>query len=203
MTTLSPRIVLASASPRRRELLGSLGIKFDILPSNFDEEAFFAAGVGYHPSEIVTRLASEKALDVARRTSGDALVLGADTIVVLGGQILNKPVDKDDAVRMLMLLQGRTHTVYTGIAIVPVNGGIAGEPSADFGATGVTFAAFDERVAEAYVATGEPMDKAGAYGIQQKGAVLVERIDGDYFNVVGLPLNELAGLLARFDVGVW
>ena len=202
--SMKPRLILASASPRRRELLGSIGPAFEVVPSNVDEEPFFAEEGQWHPSEIVTQLAGEKAREVASRAAGDALVLGADTIVVLDGHILNKPVDVEDAVRMLMLLQGRTHTVYTGIALMRVqDGAVHGEPATDFAATGVTFTVFDERVARAYVATGEPMDKAGAYGIQQKGAVLIERIDGDYFNVVGLPLNKLAGLLARFGVSVW
>lgn len=200
MSHPAPRLVLASASPRRRELLSSIGLRFEVAPSAVDEEAFFAQASVLEPAEIVTRLAAAKAGDVARHQDGDCLVLGADTIVVLGGLILNKPVDEDDAVRMLLLLQGRTHTVYTGIALVSVTAGLAGEPATDFAATGVTFMPFDRQTAEAYVATGEPMDKAGAYGIQQKGAVLIERIDGDYFNVVGLPLNKLASLLARFGV---
>lgn len=200
--TAQPRLILASASPRRRELLSSIGAAFEVVPSSVDEEAFFADFGHLAPHEIAPALAKEKALDITRKTSGNALVIGADTIVVLDGQILNKPVDETDAVRMLMLLSGRTHTVYTGIAVVQVEERAVGEIATDYAATNVTFLPMTRAIAESYVATGEPMDKAGAYGIQQKGALLIERIDGDYFNVVGLPLNKLAVLLARFGVSV-
>ncbi len=203
MTAEAQQLILASASPRRRSLLSSIGLSFEVIPSNVDEEAFFVESGHLSPAQIAPTLAKEKALDIARKISGNALVIGADTIVVLDNHILNKPIDDSDAVRMLMLLSGRMHTVYTGIAVVEVLDGAVGEIATDYAATDVTFNPLSRQIAEAYVATGEPMDKAGSYGIQQKGALLIERIDGDYFNVVGLPLNKLAGLLGRFGIDVW
>jgi septum formation protein len=201
MQTRSPRLILASTSPRRRELLGMLGFDFEVVGSDYDEETFDYAIMP--PDQVVTELAVGKALTVAEQTTGDALVIGADTTVVLGGKYYAKPANPADAVRMLTELAGNTHQVYTGISIVPVEDGRHGKPVTDYAVTDVTFDPVPIETIEAYVATGEPLDKAGAYGIQGKALAFIPGINGDYFNVVGLPLNKLVALLGRFDVSVW
>ena len=184
-------LVLASASPRRRQLLDMLGIPVEVRPSHIPE----IRGAGESPVAYAERLAREKAGSVP-----GAFVLGADTTVVLGSDVLEKPADADDAVRMLMALQGRTHEVVTAVALV-ANG--TTRQRTDI--TRVTFRAADERRMRAYVATGEPMDKAGAYGIQGFGAALVERIEGDFFGVMGLPVRLVLDLLEeagwRYEFG--
>ncbi len=194
------RLVLASVSPRRRELLGLLGLPFEVVASGFDEEALAPAGLT--PAEYVTRLAAGKASEVVARTDGDALVIGADTTVILDGATLNKPADAADARRMLRLLSGRTHQVYTGLCLIAVRGGVVGEVRTDHAVTDVTFDALSDETIAAYVASGEPMDKAGAYGIQGKALSLIPGIRGDYFNVVGLPLELLRGLLLPYLPGI-
>jgi septum formation protein len=185
----SPRtpleIVLASSSPRRAQLLAMLDLRFEIEPAAIDERYVAGEAAAVHAE----RLAREKAEAIAggRR---HALVIGSDTVVVLDGDVLGKPRDGDDAVHMLLRLQGREHTVATGIAIAH-----AGETRSDVEQVRVRFRAFDEAHARAYVDTGEPMDKAGAYGIQGYGAALVERIEGDYFAVMGLPIAGMIRLL--------
>lgn len=189
MTPL-PTLILASGSPRRRELLQMLGIPFEVRPSHIPE----AQAPGEAPVAYAERLAREKALSVA----GD-LVLGADTTVLLDGRLLEKPLDAADALRMLRALQGRTHEVITSVALV--QGGRVGQAT---DITRVTFRPADDDYLRAYIATGEPMDKAGAYGIQGYGAALVERIEGDFFGVMGLPVRlvlrllEGAGVTYRF-----
>ena len=178
-----PLLVLASGSPRRRQLLEMLGIPIDVRPPHVPE----VRNPGESPQAYVERLAREKAASVP-----GALVLGADTTVVVDGEVLEKPVDAADALRMLQRLQGRVHQVITAIALKT--------PDSMLGATDVTAVTFrpaDDDVLRAYVATGEPMDKAGAYGIQGYGAALVERIDGDFFGVMGLPVRLVLDLLAR------
>lgn len=185
--------VLASSSPRRRQLLERLGIEFVVEPSDIDELVPEEAA----PDEIVRRLARDKAATVAHMRP-DSLVLAADTIVVLNGTILGKPVDADDARRMLRSLSGVTHTVYTGIAL---SHHASGRSIAASEATHVTFAHLTEGEIHSYVAGGSPMDKAGGYGIQDdQGALYVERIDGDYYSVVGLPLHRLYQVL-KSDFG--
>ncbi len=198
---MTPRLILASTSPRRRELLGLLGLPFEVVASRYDEDLLAPDGLA--PDEYVTRLATGKASEVAARTEGDALVLGADTTVILDGMALNKPADGEDARRMLRLLSGRTHRVYTGLCLIAVGGGIPGEVRTDHAVTDVTFDVLAEDTIAAYVATGEPLDKAGAYGIQGKALSFIPGISGDYFNVVGLPLNRLCILLGRFGVSIW
>lgn len=198
---MTPRLILASTSPRRRELLGLLGLPFEVVASRFDEASL--APNGLTPPEYVTRLARGKASEVAARTEGDALVIGADTTVILDGQMLNKPADDEDARRMLRLLSGRTHQVYTGLCLVPVKNGIAGNAQTDHAVTAVTFDTLTDETIAAYVATGEPLDKAGAYGIQGKALSFIPGIRGDYFNVVGLPVFLLCKMLTQFGVGVW
>jgi len=198
---VKPRLILASTSPRRRELLGALGLSFEIQPSDFDEDA---VPVGESsPEEWVVTLAAGKALAVAMQVKESAIVIGADTTVVLDGACLGKPKDPEDACRMLRSLSGRTHTVYTGLAIIQVTNGEAQSPITDVVGTEVVFDELTDEVIEAYVATGEPLDKAGSYGIQGKALSFIPRISGDYFNVVGLPLNRLVSLLKQQGISVW
>lgn len=178
-------VVLASSSPRRRELLGLLGITPEVVPANIEE----VHRPHETPTEYVLRLAREKCAAVRRE---GALVIAADTTVALKGQLLEKPRDADDAVRMLSLLQGRDHQVHTGLAVR-----YQGREASGVESTRVWFTRLTESQIRAYVATGEPMDKAGAYGIQGYGAVIVEKIEGDYFTVMGLGLARLVKLLAE------
>lgn len=178
---MMPTLVLASGSPRRRQLLEMLRIPLIVHPADVQEIPL----PGEAPAAYVRRLARDK----ARAVPGQ-LVLGADTTVVLDDRILEKPVDREDAVRMLMLLQGRTHSVFTAICLIA--NGIERHALDE---TRVTFRACDESWLRAYADTGEPLDKAGAYGIQGWGAALVERIEGDFFGVMGLPIRLLLRLL--------
>jgi septum formation protein len=182
------RLVLASASPRRAEILRAVGWAFEVAAANVDE----AARDGEEVSEYVERLACEKAEAVAEgRASG--LVLGADTVVAVGGQVLGKPVDTEDARRMLRLLSGRWHDVLTGVALVRAE---TREVLVAHELTRVRFAPLTEDEIAWYVATGEPADKAGAYAVQGRAALFIEEIEGDYWNVVGLPVRlvyKLAG----------
>lgn len=188
MTT--PRVILASQSPRRRELLRLIGIAHEVAPADLDESALPEEA----PAAHAERLAREKALTIARR-SPDAVTIGADTIVVIDGQILGKPRDREDARRMLALLSGRTHTVYTAVAVARGE-----ELVSSVEDVAVTFRPLDAQDIRAYIDTGEPLDKAGAYGIQGFGATIVERIDGDYFAVMGLAIVRLVRLLERVGV---
>jgi septum formation protein len=185
------RVVLASQSPRRRELLAQLGIVHEVRPADIDETPFPNEAPGPHSE----RLAREKAGSIAR-AEPDALVIGSDTIVVLDGDIMGKPRDAADARAMLRRLAGRTHTVHTALAIAH-----GGEVHSGVEVVAVTMREATDAELAAYVATGEPMDKAGAYGIQGYGAALVERIDGDYFAVMGLPLQRLVAMLRAAGYG--
>ncbi len=178
-----PVLVLASGSPRRRQLLEMLGIPIEVRPSRISE----VRRPGESPRTYAERLAREKAAGVP-----GALVLGADTTVVVDGEMLEKPVDAADALRMLKRLEGRAHQVITAIALKTPDGMLGATD-----VTAVTFRPADDDTLRAYIATGEPMDKAGAYGIQGYGAALVERIDGDFFGVMGLPVRLVLDLLAR------
>ncbi|HEX8130734.1 MAG TPA: Maf family protein [Pyrinomonadaceae bacterium] len=181
-------LVLASASPRRAEILRAVGWPFEVAAANVDE----AARGGEEVSEYVERLACEKAEAIAEgRASG--LVLGADTVVAVGGQVLGKPSDEEDARRMLRLLGGRWHDVLTGVALVRAE---TGEVLVAHELTRVRFAPVTDAEIDWYVATGEPADKAGAYAVQGRAALFIEEIEGDYWNVVGLPVRlvyKLAG----------
>jgi septum formation protein len=187
------RLVLASASPRRRELLASLGVSFDVIASDIDE-TLDAVPL---PS-AVARLALKKARAVAVSTPA-ALVLAADTIVVIDGRALGKPTDPAQARTMLRTLRGRTHEVMTGVAVVEA---ASGRHALETAISRVTMAAYPDDAIEAYLATGEPLDKAGAYAIQGEGGALVAGLEGSRSNVVGLPLAATAGLLRRFGVAV-
>jgi septum formation protein len=197
-------LVLASASPRRRELLAQVGYKFEVRPAHIPEDPL----PGEDPIVYVTRLAREKAEAVYRelamaqemgrgvdRAAQSLVVLGADTTVTLDGMILGKPEDAADAARILRLLSGRTHRVITGVALATNNGvDVATE------ATAVRFLTLSDGEIEAYIATGEPMDKAGAYGIQGGAARWIPRIEGCYFNVMGLPLALVCSMLESCDI---
>lgn len=174
------KIILASASPRRRELLAQAGFEFEVITSDVDE----VVDPALTPDMLVMSLAKQKAQAVAVNRES-FVVIGSDTVVVLDGKVLGKPKDEADAERMLESLSGRTHEVYTGVCIA-----YGGETHSFFECTRVKFCELDRAQIEAYVATKEPMDKAGAYGIQGKGCVLVEGIEGDYFNVVGFPVSR-------------
>jgi len=184
------RVVLASSSPRRRQLLNLIGIAHEVRPPNIDE----TMRPRETPRRHAERLAREKASAIAKRDP-DLITIGADTIVVVSRKVLGKPRDADDAARMLALLSGREHTVTTAVA---VSRGKKLRSAVE--EVSVRFRRLRDDEIEAYIATGEPMDKAGAYGIQGYGATIVERIEGDYFAVMGLPIVRLVGLLR--DVGI-
>jgi septum formation protein len=191
-------LVLGSASPRRRELVQLLGLDIPVRIEASDADESVPPGLS--PAEAAERLALRKASDVRERLGAEAagtVIVGADTIVVLDGAILGKPKDAGDARRMLGLLQGRAHEVITGVAVLD---GASGEAKTARSVTRVFFKPLDEDRIARYVATGEPLDKAGAYGIQGLAAGFVERIEGCYFNVVGLPVSLLGDLLADFGV---
>lgn len=191
-----PPLVLASASPRRAALLSGLGLEFEVRPAHLPEEV--EAGEG--PEEHAERLAREKVARIEAECP-DALVVGADTVVVLDGRILGKPADAGEAEAMLLEMAGRRHHVVSGVALAAPGVGLRSAVSR----TAVEFRAFGPREATLYAATGEPLDKAGAYGIQGMGASLVRHIEGDYYTVVGLPvalfltLLEEAGWRYAFD----
>jgi septum formation protein len=185
--------VLASASPRRQELLSKIGVEFDVLPAAFDEST-----VSGSPQEVARSLALEKAMAVAHNLR-DSLVIGADTIVLIGGQILGKPADEAEARTMLARISGRTHTVITGVALVHT---ASGRMAVDHEESRVHIRDLSPEEIAAYVRTGEPMDKAGAYAVQGIGSTIVDRIEGCYFNVVGLPMSRLAMMLKQFGVNV-
>lgn len=178
-------IILASQSPRRQELIGNITPDFSVIVSEVDE----VLPEGILPEDVPAYLAGVKAQAVAADHPGD-VVIGADTVVILDGQVLGKPHDRDDAFRMLQALSGRVHTVITGCAVIK-----DGRTTSFSEVTRVEFYPLSDREIEAYIATGEPFDKAGAYGIQGRGSVLVKRIEGDFFNVMGLPVARLKRVL--------
>lgn len=179
------RVILASQSPRRRELLTQIGIAHEVRPADIDESVW----PGEDPVTHSERLAREKAHTLAL-LHPEAVVIGSDTIVVIDGAILGKPTSRGDAIEMLERLSGREHTVYTSVAVAH-----EGRTLSSVEAVQVFFRPLTRLEVEAYVDTGEPMDKAGGYGIQGYGATIVERISGDYFAVMGLPLRRLVGLI--------
>ena len=190
------KFILASQSPRRKELLSRVVSDFDVRVSHVEE----VVPAGLQPQEVVMHLAKIKAEAVAQELRLEQpaqrfAVIGADTVVVLDGAILGKPRDGAEAEAMLTALSGRTHQVYTGVTLLQ-----DGRRLTEHEVTAVTFRPLSPEEIAAYVSTGEPMDKAGAYGIQGLGALLVERLEGDYFNVMGLPLCRLGEMLAQFGV---
>lgn len=184
------RLILASGSPRRRDFLAELGLVFEVSVTDIDE----TSQAGEQPVDFVARLAREKGQAVDQP---DAWVLGADTVVVVDGDILGKPGDEDEACAMLMLLSGRWHEVWTGFSLCRQ---ATGELCTKTVCTKVRFMPLTPELCRAYVRTGEPLDKAGAYGIQGKGCFLVSEISGSYTNVVGLPMAEVLDALLRHKV---
>ena len=183
------KIILASGSPRRKELLRLIYPDFSVVPSPFDEKSLDPAGLS--PETLAETLARRKAEAVFRQTEGDTLVIGGDTVVVSPeGEAMGKPRDAADAARMLRALSGKRHRVTSGTGIFWRKGGTEGARSFRT-VTQVAFYPLTEKEIAAYIATGEPFDKAGGYGIQGYGGMLVEKIDGDYWNVVGLPAGRL------------
>ena len=186
-------LILASESPRRLKLLQQLGFSFTIQPANVDEDNLED---GLHPAEHVSQLAERKARAISNITKEKSIIIGADTIVVLDGNIMNKPRDKDHAFEMLKILSNRTHIVYTGIAVVE---SVSNRTIIRHEKTDVTFRELTDDEIATYVDSGSPMDKAGAYGIQDDfGAVFVSHIEGCYYNIVGLPLQLLYVTLRDF-----
>lgn len=188
-------IILASNSPRRRELLRQVGVSFTVDPADVDERAL----PGEKPEDYAVRVALDKARVAATRAQ-NGVIIAADTIVVLDNAILGKPADLRDAERMLTMLSGRVHRVITGLAMMDA---ATGKTITGVAATSVWFRDLSRQEILSYIAGGEPLDKAGAYGIQGKGALLVKQIEGCYFNVVGLPLSLLGELLREFEISLF
>lgn len=187
------RIVLASASPRRSDLLRSVGIGFDVLPADIDERQL----LGESPGRYVARLSVEKAAAVGERVRTDAVVIAADTTVDVDGQILEKPVDTTDARRMLRLLSGRRHLVHTGVSVSWSSAHGARETTTQVVTTAVEFVELTEPMVDWYLSTGEANGKAGAYAIQGAAAAFVARVEGSVTNVIGLPLAETLDMINR------
>ncbi len=188
------KLILASGSPRRKELLSVLGLNYEVCPSRFEEDNIDKTSA----EEYVCEAARKKALEVGNRKQG--LILAADTVVCLGEEILGKPVDEKDALKMLEQLAGTTHRVLTGVAIWDPP---TGKEAVQYEETRVFFRSAKRDELLGYIATGEPMDKAGAYAIQGLGSIFVSGIEGCYFNVVGLPLFRLSQMLASFGVYIF
>ncbi|OGW45128.1 MAG: septum formation protein Maf [Nitrospirae bacterium GWC2_57_9] len=188
-------IILASSSPRRREMLKQIGLRFTVDPADVDERVL----PGEEPEAYAVRVAQDKARIAAGRVDR-GIIIAADTIVVLDNMILGKPLDEADAERMLSLLSGRQHRVMTGLVLMNAS---TEKILADVVTTFVRFKPLAVHEIRAYALSGEPLDKAGAYGIQEKGALLVDGIEGDYFNVVGLPLCRLGQMLAELGVNLF
>lgn len=186
-------IILASASPRRQQLLELIGLDFKVMVSDVEEDNTRALA----PGELAVAHAAHKATDVAKKISKDAVVIGADTIVVVDNKVFGKPQDDLEAINMLTTLAGREHIVISGVAVVKGEKIVTGSST-----TTVKFRLLSQEQIERYVATGEPRDKAGAYAIQGKGALFVESIVGCYSNVVGLPLVRLSELLEQVGVHI-
>lgn len=191
-------LYLASTSPRRQELIRMLGLPYQIKPSDVDE----TIDKPMSPFQLVETLAFRKAFTVYEQLKlgpgeKEGIVIGSDTVVVFEGHVLGKPKDAEEAFQMLFRLQGNTHQVYTGITCLDLQ---SGRSETAHRVTHVTMKSLSEQQIRRYVSTGEPLDKAGSYGIQGLGATIIDRIDGDYFNVVGMSLALLSELLARFGI---
>ena len=186
-------IILASASPRRQQLLRQMGLTFSVEVANVEEKI----SVRDQPRDAVMRLSAQKAFAVATAHSMDDIIIAADTIVALNGRILGKPSDAADAKRMLRMLSGKTHHVLTAFTVIRGD-----QNRTRFDEATVQFRELTDREIDAYVATGEPLDKAGAYGVQGEGGKLIAAIHGDYYTVMGLPIGHLASILHRFGVHI-
>ena len=193
-----PKIVLASASPRRSMLMRQANIPFEAIPADIDE----AVGEDFHPSDIVGMLSEKKAAHVCQILLEPALVIAADTVVSVDGKILGKPLDGREAHAMLSMLQGKKHVVYTGVTLMQSGCLPACKKATFVDAADVYMRPLTDRDIDRYVGTGEPFDKAGAYAIQDRGALLVERVDGDYHTVVGLPLCGIYKRLLEWGIDI-
>ncbi|MDO5291354.1 MAG: Maf family protein [bacterium] len=204
------KVVLASNSPRRKEILSQVGIKFDVVPSTVEEKT-----VKTNPSEVVLELSMQKADDVSYKVKDSAIIIGADTVVCIDKRILGKPQDEADAIRMVRQLQGRSHTVYTGVSVIIKTAETGYDRYEQSGLqrfkkktiqfydeTTVTLNHMTEKEIEEYVRSGEPMDKAGAYAIQGRFASFVKGINGDYNNVVGFPISKFYQALKREGIDI-
>ena len=189
---VKPPLILASSSPRRRELLNQIGMAYQVIVADIDE----SVRPGEDAGDYVCRMAREKALEVQRRDGVTVSVLGADTAVVVNGRILGKPVDREDAFRMLEDLSGRTHEVWSAVALVSPGGGLRER----LNITRVTFSELDRAWIGSYCDSGDPMDKAGAYGVQGIAAQKISHMEGSYSGVMGLPLHETAEILQEAGV---
>lgn len=201
---MNSRLILASGSPRRKELLEQIGARFEILSAKGEEVI-----IGTEPSRVVMELSKQKAEEIAGRYREElgaeaerrTVILGADTVVVYGNQILGKPKDESEAVRMLQRLSGNTHSVFTGVTLI-IDRGEKQEKHSFYAETRVTMYPMTEKEIYAYVESGEPMDKAGSYAIQGKGAAYIEKIEGDYNNVVGLPVSLVYRNLVKSGIEI-
>jgi septum formation protein len=189
------KIVLASKSERRKALLEQIYLEFEVRESEYEEDM----SVMSDPYELAKFLALGKAQDVARHYE-DAIIIGGDTFVFYEGKFIGKPKDKDDAKRILSNFSGNTHNIVTGLAVIDTKNGVI---VSDYDEAKVTFRKLTPKEIEDYVATGEPLDKAGAYGLMHRGAVLIEKINGDFYSVVGLPLNKLHLALKKLGVNTF
>ncbi len=189
---VKPPLILASSSPRRRELLNQIGMAYQVIVADIDE----SVRPGEDAGDYVCRMAREKALEVQRRDGVTVSVLGADTAVVVNGRILGKPVDREDAFRMLEDLSGRTHEVWSAVALVSPGGGLRER----LNITRVTFSELDRAWIGSYCDSGDPMDKAGAYGVQGIAAQKISHMEGSYSGVMGLPLHETSEILQEAGV---
>ena len=190
-------IILASGSPRRKELLAQAGFDFEVEVSNADEDVTEGS-----PTEMVEELAARKAqavVNLHNKEEDDCLVIGADTIVVLDGKVLGKPTDEEAAKAMLSALSGQTHQVYTGVALFSIKKGIVEKKKTFHECTDVTMVPITEKEIADYVASGDPLDKAGAYGIQGPAAIFISGIKGDYYNVVGLPVSRVYHEIEKYE----
>lgn len=198
MTIKKDQLILASKSPRRKAILKQIGIDFSAVESNFEEKKNIKNPTASNIRKLVIDNAKGKALDIANKIN-EGVVLGVDTVVLCEGRIIGKPKDRKDAKIILNFLNDRMHKVFSGIALVRKSGGKL-RLLTDYEVTTVYFRKLTDSEITQYIETGEPLDKAGAYGIQEKGAVLVKKIDGDFYNVVGLPVAKMLALAKKMDI---
>ncbi|MBC8561912.1 Maf family protein [Jutongia huaianensis] len=193
------KIILASASDRRKDILSQVGISYEVMPSSIDEDAIQADT----PAALVEALSAAKAEDIAERLTKNFVIIGADTVVVKDNSILGKPSDEAEAAKMLQMLQGNRHEVYTGVTLISVSPEGKGLIDTFHVRTIVDMIPMTAAQIDAYIKTGEPMDKAGAYGIQGRGAAYIQDIAGDYYNVVGLPISTVLTRLANMGIDLY
>ncbi|OKZ83759.1 MAG: septum formation protein Maf [Clostridium sp. 44_14] len=193
------KIILASASDRRKDILSQVGISYEVMPSSIDEDAIQADT----PAALVEALSAAKAEDIAERLTKNFVIIGADTVVVKDNSILGKPSDEAEAAKMLQMLQGNRHEVYTGVTLISVSPEGKGLIDTFHVRTIVDMIPMTAAQIDAYIKTGEPMDKAGAYGIQGRGAAYIQDIAGDYYNVVGLPISTVLARLANMGIDLY